>query len=447
MRHLIITLVTAFIAFSGCNGKYTLGEFEVDESLVPGEKQNPPQEETVSDKKGLGLTLNRLDWSYKVSEAKVHWHYSWGNILSEYEPDSVEFVPMIWGRNGINEEVVSYLKTLKEAGKINYLLGFNEPDGEDQANMTVEEAIAKWPLLEAVGVPLGSPATVNPTNNWMKEFMGLAEEKGLRVDFVTVHSYGGTNADAFLNKLREVYDLFGKPLWITEFGCGDWQANTPEENRHSTAAVLEFMQTVLPELEKLDFVHRYAWFPANIDTPALTSSALWDSEGNFTPLGEFYANFNPNEHIGEGKSLYEPGVVFKDDFENYKIKSNLQGHGYTVWEGSATVQSGGAHKGSQYGQSDISKNDFAIRRTFNLEAGKTYRLEVATKIEDGVKHIIQVHPRAVYEPSWVNCTNSDWQSHSTEFTVQAGSEDVTIALYRWAKKTLSFDSISLTEIE
>lgn len=452
IRNIIIALISAFIAFSGCAEQYTLGKFEVDESLIPeyNPHPEPSQEETVINKKGLGLALKNLDWSYKLSDSKVHWHYSWGKNLSELMPDSVEFVPMIWGKrgkNGIDNESVSYLKELKDAGKIKYLLGFNEPDRVDQANMTVEEAIADWPLLEAVGVPLGSPATANPTNNWMREFMALAKEKNLRVDFVTVHSYGGTNANAFLDKLKEVYELFGKPLWITEFGCGDWEASTPEENRHSPEAVLEFMQTVLPELEKLDFVHRYAWFPSNINVSALTSSALWDAEGNFTPLGTFYANFMPNEEIGEGKSPFDPGVVFKDEFENYDVGSNLQQQGYTVWGGSATVQSGEAQKGSQFGQSDISNNDFAIRRTFKLKAGKTYRYEVATKIEDGVKHIVQVHPRATYESSWKDCTNSEWESHSTEFTVQAGSEDVTIALYRWTKKKLGFDEISLTEID
>lgn len=446
-KNLIIALILAFIAFSGCTEQYRLGKLEVDESMVPKQNPIPPQEEAIINKKGLGLTLRRSDWSYKVSDSKVHWHYSWGKNLSELMLDSVDFVPMIWGKNEIDEESVSYLKASKDAGKIKYLLGFNEPDGENQANMTVEEAIDEWPLLEAVGVPLGSPATVNPTNNWMREFMALAKEKSLRVDFVTVHSYGGTNASAFIDKLKEVYELFGKPLWITEFGCGDWQARTPEENRYSPEAVLEFMQTVLPELEKLNFVHRYAWFPANINTPALTSSALWDADGNFTPLGTFYANFMPNEEIGEGKSPFGHGVVFKDDFENYDVSSNLQRQGYTVWGGSATVQSGEAQKGSKFGQSDISKNDFAIRRTFKLKAGKRYRYEVATKIEDGVKHTVQVHPRATYESSWKDFTNSEWESHSTEFTVQAGSEDVTIALYRWAKKKLSFDEISLTEIK
>ena len=57
--------------------------------------------------------------------------------------------------------------------------------------MSVDEAIALWPQLETLGVPLGSPATVNPNNDWMKEFMEKAEALDLRIDFVTVHSYGG----------------------------------------------------------------------------------------------------------------------------------------------------------------------------------------------------------------------------------------------------------------
>ena len=38
------------------------------------------------------------------------------------------------------------------------LLGFNEPDLAEQANMTVEKALELWPRLEATGMRLGSPA-------------------------------------------------------------------------------------------------------------------------------------------------------------------------------------------------------------------------------------------------------------------------------------------------
>ena len=57
------------------------------------------------------------------------------------------------------------------AGKINYVLGFNEPELESQAIMTVDEAIALWPKLEEIGVPLGSPAPAGLNNGWLEEFM------------------------------------------------------------------------------------------------------------------------------------------------------------------------------------------------------------------------------------------------------------------------------------
>eukprot|EP00959_Pyramimonas_sp_CCMP1952_P276890 5788079-Pyramimonas_sp.AAC.1 len=47
---------------------------------------------------------------------------------------------------------------LKKAGKISNVLAFNEPDGKDQANMTIEETLELWKELEDIGAKLGSPA-------------------------------------------------------------------------------------------------------------------------------------------------------------------------------------------------------------------------------------------------------------------------------------------------
>jgi len=438
MKNICKILLISTIFFWSCG----------EDRLIPEEENSPAPEDEIIGKKGIGISLAKSQWSHKVSELKVYWHYTWGSILSEYEPDNVDFVPMIWGKNGIDEGKVADLQALKEEGKIKYLLGFNEPDSENQANMTVDEAIEKWPLLEAVGVPLGSPAAVHPTGNWMKEFMAKAEAADLRIDFVSIHWYGGTDSTAFLNKLEEVYNLYGKPLWITEFACADWDAATPGENKHSQEAVFNFMQKVLPKLEKLKYIQRYAWFPAELESAALTSSALWDSQGNLTDIGSFYANFEPNLSIGEGKEpAIDPSLVFSDDFEGYDDNTGLTSIGYTVWEGSAKVLSGEAYKGEKFAQSDASKVNFDVRRTFNLTVGKTYKLEVATKIEDGVKHRVRIYPKEAYESAWVECLNAEWGNHVTQFTVTEGNDEVTISLYRYAKKVLSFDNISLKEVE
>ena len=257
MKKINIILLILAVLFLSCETK----------DIIPEDEQKPDdppaQEEVNNRKKGMCLTIGRTDWSYRVSEAKVHWHYSWGNILSEYEPDSVEFVPMIWGAGRIDEGTINELKVLKEEGKIKYLLGYNEPNKTDQSTITVEEAVSLWPQLMEVGVPLGSPAVAGTTvdNPWLKQFMTQASQNNLRVDFIAVHQYSIDNVPNFIQSLQDLYDKYKLPLWITEFAVADWDATTAAENKYSHEFVLNFMKDLLPELEKLDFVHRYSFLP------------------------------------------------------------------------------------------------------------------------------------------------------------------------------------------
>jgi len=155
--------------------------------------------------------------------------------------------------------------------------------------MTVEDALALWPELMKTGLRLGSPGCVHPDREWMKAFMAGVAERQLRVDFVTVHSYGGLSADALMNRLEAVHNLFNRPVWITEFGVGDWQAKTRAGNRYRPEQVVKFLEQLLPRLDRADFVERYAWFPAGPDNRALGPCALFNDDGSLTPVGEAYA--------------------------------------------------------------------------------------------------------------------------------------------------------------
>ena len=84
-------------------------------------------------------------------ESGVSWTYNWHPAPSSAMPAGVEFVPMIWGKRDIPE-----IEAVEK--KDGVLLGFNEPEREKQANMTVEEALELWPKLEATKMRLGSPA-------------------------------------------------------------------------------------------------------------------------------------------------------------------------------------------------------------------------------------------------------------------------------------------------
>ncbi|HEY0864475.1 MAG TPA: glycoside hydrolase family protein [Lacunisphaera sp.] len=238
-------------------------------------------------KRGLGQAVKIPDWAARLAALRCQWFYSWNHRLPEGVPPGIEFVPMVFRYGGKPEVVAAAADSARKSG-CGTLLGFNEPDGKEQGNMTVEQALEAWPLLMETGLRLGSPGCIHPDKEWMTAFMEGVKQRQLRVDFVCVHSYGGPNAEALVQRLEKVHQTFGCPVWITEFAVGDWTAKSVDQNRHKSEDVLRFMEKVLPMLDRLDFVERYAWFPAKPDNRALGTSALFDENGALTRLGECY---------------------------------------------------------------------------------------------------------------------------------------------------------------
>jgi hypothetical protein len=218
-------------------------------------------------KKGVCITTVRQNadrWKQRVTMLQPSWHYSWGSQLPEAEPPGVEFVPMIWGHGKANEKflkLIDALKAAKAAGTRTHLLGFNEPDNKKQAEHVSGEVPSRpGRTCRTTGLRLGGPAAVHADRPWMQDFMKQAKDNGYRVDFVCVHWYGGPNANGLIKHLEKIHAMYGKPIWITEFAVADWKAKSRATEPALAAAVLRFMQEVLPKLDALDFVERYAWF-------------------------------------------------------------------------------------------------------------------------------------------------------------------------------------------
>ena len=253
-----------------------------------------------SPKRGLGLS-NKLsaDWDEILPLINPSWHYSWSASLLENHPTGLEFVPQFWGKNSISLETIQALKPHIESGKIKYLIGFNEPDLESQANMTVAEAIQKWSELEQLlksedlydKVALVSPVVAHDYSNWLIPFLNQAFTLGFKIDYLAIHRYTQNNdPDAFLDNLNDLYmslESYGKKIWLKEFSVRSIgnETNTPEN-------VLAFMQVVLPALESYDWIYRYAWFSARKDSTYFNrqeDSILFDSDNlEITPLGTYY---------------------------------------------------------------------------------------------------------------------------------------------------------------
>jgi len=206
------------------------------------------------------------------------WYYNWTP-----QPDvndraiKAEFVPMAWHGGHATAETMA---ALKKAG-YQTLLGFNEPDGKTQANMTVAEAIKLWPVLMKSGLRLGSPAPAHAHadgNDWLGDFMREAKKRHYRVDFVCLHWYGDITAPDAVERLKTFLEtqwkLYKKPIWLTEFsGCnGYWlKLENPPVTREKNAA---FIAKALPMLESLPFVERYAWFELAYTKPPWAKVAL-----------------------------------------------------------------------------------------------------------------------------------------------------------------------------
>ena len=251
---------------------------------------SPPASADVpsgSRKKGLGLSTKTPGWTGKLADLRCRWFYTWNSAIPADLPKGVEFIPMIYRHSGNAQAITAAAAAARKAG-IRELLGFNEPDVKKQGNMSIEKTLEAWPLLMQTGMRLGSPGCVHPDREWMTAFMAGVKERNLRVDFVCVHSYGGPSPEALVRRLEKVHQMFERPIWITEFAVGDWEAASPGANRHKPETVLRFMEKVLPMLDRLDFVERYAWFPAKPASIPLGTSALFNEAGALTRLGECY---------------------------------------------------------------------------------------------------------------------------------------------------------------
>lgn len=428
-------------------------DFSSDDPVGDDPDIQDPVEEKIG-KRGVAFTNSAPRWSHRTSEMKAHWMYSWGNFLREEIPENVEFVPMIWGRGAANDEVISRLKVLKREGKIKYLLGFNEPDGASQANMTVDEAIELWPKLEELGVPLGSPATINPNNDWMKEFMQRADAEGLRVDFICIHNYGGGNVTNFVNMLSQTYRDYGqRPIWITEFAVADWNATSTANNKHTRQDVINFMEQILPALEQIDYVERYAWFDGR-QAPLYTSS-LYDEDFNVTSVGNYYAEFNPNEEVGPGQDTeFEPPVVDGELIVNGGFETGQISPWQGFKNGVVGVQGTEPHTGNFSGR--IENNDGSLYQVVEVEAGKTYELQYFTKWGDAVDKTFSggIRDEDANELlfSMDNISMStEWTEGNFEFTVPDGVSNIRVLFFKGQVDPpfppIFFDDISLKEKE
>ncbi|WP_417941292.1 glycosyl hydrolase [Flavobacterium sp. RS13.1] len=281
-----------------------------------------------------------------MNATNITWYYNWNTGMSS--TPNIEYVP-IRQTNYWPSFTPAYTKE-----GYTHLLGFNEPDRPDQSNMTVEAAIASWPALMKSGLRLGSPATSDPFNPWLGNFMTQAEANNYRIDYVAIHCYWYKTAAQWKSDLQNIYDRYKRPLWITEWNIGaNWTGNNfPDgptlltdanaiKHKNDLAAILNVLETT-------DYVERYSiynWVQdaramyVTIDDAFKTRNPNWQnyvwlqtapvisstatSYVVLTPAGEYYAN-NASAKAYSSNREYISTWKTKVETLTYQLSSDYQ---------------------------------------------------------------------------------------------------------------------------
>lgn len=250
----------------------------------------------------------------------VSWWYNWyfqpeNAVASVYQNYNMDFVPMAWGKSFDETGLRAFYTSHPEA---KYLLGFNEPNFQSQANLKPSEAAALWPKLEKIAKDFGLKI-VGPAVNYSGDGV---QENGVtysnpftyldafftacpncQVDYIAVHNYmcySGALSD-YINQFKK----YNRPIWLTEFACWDQATITPSMQKGLMMGAIDY-------LESEPMVFRYSWFTGN-RSGGFPYISLFDSQsGKLTELGQLYINFNP---IHDPNSYFQ--IPARLEAENY----------------------------------------------------------------------------------------------------------------------------------
>ncbi|MFZ4457048.1 MAG: glycosyl hydrolase [Bacteroidales bacterium] len=203
-------------------------------------------------KKGIGYGA-----APAVEKINCNWFYNWGPTTTD-NFTNFEFVPMKWNANTVNDANWTDILNLQNA---THLLGFNEPDGATQANMSVDKQIGLWPKMLESGLRVGAPAFAGDYTQ-LYEFIDRCDALNYRVDFVPLHLYFEQTGLQFYNKCKAVYDRTKRPIWITEFNYGgDWTGGKPTD-----AQVATYISDIIQKFDTARIIERYAVFDFHNET-------------------------------------------------------------------------------------------------------------------------------------------------------------------------------------
>ncbi|KAF3941844.1 hypothetical protein ABW19_dt0203268 [Dactylella cylindrospora] len=218
----------------------------------------------------------------------LSWYYNYGQQPSPQLANSGwEFTPMVWGRDN-GPYIKDNIEKIKGAGgRINFVLGFNEPEmprkwgGSDISPIMAANQWSEYiEPLTSHGIKLCTPGVSSSRNSfdWLAKFFLACSDCTFHA--LCLHHYGrpALNLKKHLERYHSLYpDL---PIWLTEYADSNDAADATEA----------YMNESLVILESAPYVQRYSYFGASRELVSRVgpNAAFLDNSGNLKPMGEVY---------------------------------------------------------------------------------------------------------------------------------------------------------------
>ena len=221
----------------------------------------------------------------KILGSKFSFGYSWAQV--ENNDIGTSFVPMIHSPSKSTPE--AWLKNVDKACAegTKAVMGFNEPDHIEQANLSPEAACSAWkqymnpiasshPELTIIGPSVtNGPASRMMGIAWLSTFYNICPDAVVHA--TNIHFYDIYDEDTygrFKAHVKIANSLADKPIWVTEFGLNP---GASEEQASS------FLKDCMAYLDGNDHVQGYSYFMVGKGVNQLNSGS------GPSKLGQIYA--------------------------------------------------------------------------------------------------------------------------------------------------------------
>lgn len=213
--------------------------------------------------------------------------YNWAQ--TESKDVGAPFIPMMHKVQDSTAEawLANVDKAVKGGSKA--VMGFNEPDIAEQANMTPEAACAAWkeymnpiasahPDVTILGPSVSNSGSATQGLQWLDTFHKICPDAivhGSNIHFYDI--YEEATIDRFKAHVEKAAANYGKPVWLTEFGLNPGSASEEQ--------AAKFLKEAIEYLDSSASVSGYSYFMVG------TGENQLNSANGLSKVGEVYAAY------------------------------------------------------------------------------------------------------------------------------------------------------------